>query len=144
MFFFKSNTCQFCLYCIMSVVKVIVVGCCHVFHGILTCDPLRSTPRGSRSTFPVSCRPRRFVELTWRLTWSVMWSERANTWLQTVQRYGLSPVCFRMWRVSSSERAKRSRQPSSGHWNGFSPVWQFKGTSINQSINPDTLLLAYW
>jgi len=50
------------------------------------------------------------------------WSERANVRAQCRQRNGLAPVCFRMWRVSSSERAKCHWQLAKWHRYGFSPT----------------------
>ncbi|KRY60036.1 hypothetical protein T03_4062 [Trichinella britovi] len=54
----------------------------------------------------------------------VKWSERENALKQSLQWNGLSPVCFRMWRVSSSDLAKRHEQPSHLHSYGFSPEQQ--------------------
>ncbi len=49
------------------------------------------------------------------------WSLRRKQRRHTVQGYGRSPVCLRMWRVSSSERAKLHSQSSHVHTKGRSP-----------------------
>lgn len=46
---------------------------------------------------------------SWRLLCRAKWSDRAKQRSQTLHLNGLEPVCFRIWRVSSSERANR-------HW----------------------------
>ena len=50
-----------------------------------------------------------------RFMCSARWSERAKLRSQTLQVNGLAPVCFRMWRVSSSERAKHHGQLTKWH-----------------------------
>ena len=50
----------------------------------------------------------------WRFMCRARWSEREKARSQSLQWKGLSPVCLRLWRVSSSERA--NRQPQSSHW----------------------------
>lgn len=57
----------------------------------------------------------------WRFMWRLRWSERENARSQRVHLNGLCPVCFRMWRVNSSERANFQPQPSQVHLYGFSP-----------------------
>lgn len=49
------------------------------------------------------------------------WSEREKVRGQNWQLKGRSPVCFRKWRVSSSERANFQPQPSHEQAYGFSP-----------------------
>ena len=43
------------------------------------------------------------------------WSLRENDLSQWTHLNGFTPVCFRWWRVSSSDRAKRHSQPSQEH-----------------------------
>lgn len=59
---------------------------------------------------------------SWRFMWRARWSERAKQRSQTLHLKGLAPVCFRMWRVSSSDLAKRHWQLWKWHLYGFSPV----------------------
>lgn len=59
----------------------------------------------------------------WRLRWRARWSERANARSQCWHLNGLTPVCFLMCRVSSSDRANFQLHPSQLHLYGFSPVW---------------------
>ena len=58
------------------------------------------------------------------------WSEREKALSHSLQWKGLSPVCLRLWRVSSSDRANRQPQSSHSQMYGFSPVcvrrWAFR------------------
>jgi len=56
-----------------------------------------------------------------RLACKVKWSERANDRWQWSQTNGLSPLCFRLCLVNSSDRANDHVHPATGQWNGFSP-----------------------
>jgi hypothetical protein len=56
--------------------------------------------------------------------WRLRWSERENARSQRVHLNGLCPVCFRMCRVNSSERANFQPQPSQVHLYGFSPKFK--------------------
>ncbi len=57
-----------------------------------------------------------------RFMCSDRWSDRENERWHRWQRNGFCPVCFRKWRVSSSDRANFQVQPSHVHWYGFSPA----------------------
>lgn len=52
------------------------------------------------------------------------WSERANDFSQREHAKGLTPVCERTWRASSSERENCQAQSFQVHLKGFSPVWR--------------------
>ena len=58
---------------------------------------------------------------SWRFMWRARWSDRAKDLSQTLHLKGLAPVCFRMWRVSSSERANLHKQFWKWQRYGFSP-----------------------
>lgn len=58
-----------------------------------------------------------------RLLCRAKWSDRPNARKHVGQMNGLAPVCLRMWRVSSSERAKLQSHSGHVHKYGFSPVW---------------------
>lgn len=64
-----------------------------------------------------------FMIHKWRFIWSARWSDLENDRPHWRHLNGLAPVCFLMWRVNSSERAKRQLQPGQLHLYGFSPVW---------------------
>ena len=64
-----------------------------------------------------------FMTHKWRFIWSARWSDLENDRPHWRHLNGLAPVCFLMWRVSSSLRAKRQLQPGQLHLYGFSPVW---------------------
>lgn len=53
--------------------------------------------------------------------WRARWSDRENARSHKWHWNGRCPVCFRKWRVSSSERANFQPQPSQLQWYGFSP-----------------------
>ena len=57
----------------------------------------------------------------WRFIWSDKWSLLENALGQCWHWNGLAPVCFLIWRVSSSERANLQVHPSQEQWYGFSP-----------------------
>ena len=57
------------------------------------------------------------------LRWRARWSDLAKAFSQWGHLNGFIPVCFRMWRVSSSDLANFQVQPSQVHLYGFSPVW---------------------
>lgn len=59
---------------------------------------------------------------SWRFMCRARWSDRAKHLSQTLHLKGLAPVCFRIWRVSSSDLAKRHWQLWKWHLYGFSPV----------------------
>jgi len=54
----------------------------------------------------------------WRDRWSDLEKERWHRW----HLKGFCPLCFRKWRVSSSDRANFHVHPVHVHWYGFSPV----------------------
>lgn len=51
----------------------------------------------------------------WRFLCRARWSEREKVRSQSGHWNGFTPVCFRKWRVSSSERANFHVQPSHMH-----------------------------
>ena len=61
----------------------------------------------------------------WKSSWfdtNLRWSLRINFLLQTGHVKFFSPVWVRVWRASSSERAKRFPQPAQPHGKGRSPA----------------------
>jgi hypothetical protein len=58
------------------------------------------------------------------LTCLLRWSDRENCLEHASHWNGLSPVCDRMWRASSSDRENRQAQSFQSQPNGFSPVWR--------------------
>lgn len=67
--------------------------------------------------------------------WSARWSEREKHRPQWWHLKGLAPVCFRKWRVSSSERANLHSQPSHEHRYGFSPAERHHNQVRTQLVN---------
>ena len=61
--------------------------------------------------------------------WRARWSDREKHLSHWPHLKGFAPVCFRKWRVSSSERANRQPQPAQPQLYGFSPE-SCKTTSI--------------
>ena len=57
-----------------------------------------------------------------RFRWSERWSDLAKRRSQSSHLKGFSPVCLRMCRVSSSERAKLQLHSFQLHVYGFSPA----------------------
>ncbi|TNN70621.1 hypothetical protein EYF80_019205 [Liparis tanakae] len=66
------------------------------------------------------------------------WSDREKEREQTAHWKGLAPVCFRKWRVSSSERAKRQSQLSHVHLYGFSPAGGEEKRELAQKRKKET------
>ena len=56
-------------------------------------------------------------------TWSVRWSDLEKALVQIWHLNGLTPVCFRLCLVNSSDRANFQPQSDQGQVYGFSPVW---------------------
>lgn len=56
-----------------------------------------------------------FQTSMWRFLWRARWSEREKLRSQSGHWKGLTPVCFRKCRVSSSDRANFHVQPSQVH-----------------------------
>jgi len=70
-----------------------------------------------------------------RFMCSDRWSDRENERWHRWQRNGFCPVCFRKWRVSSSDRANFQVQPSHVHWYGFSPARPKRPKKTKQNTN---------
>ena len=66
--------------------------------------------------------PRGLRGFRWILTCFERWSERVNFLPQIVHPNGLTPVCFRSWRASSSDLENRQSQPGQVQAKGLSPV----------------------
>ena len=81
------------------------------------------------------------VFVSWRFMWSDRWSDRAKLRSHSRQRKGLSPVCLRTWRVSSSERANSHWHVSYGHLYGFSPA---KALSFMFMFIPRSFFVTEW
>ena len=58
--------------------------------------------------------------------WRARWSDLEKLLSHWAHLKGLTPVCLRRWRVSSSDRANRHSQPSHEHRYGFSPEREMK------------------
>lgn len=68
------------------------------------------------------CQVETFLPLSWRRLCLERWSLRMNFLLQIGQVKFFSPVCVRLCRDNSSDRANFLVHPSHIHWNGFSPA----------------------
>ena len=69
--------------------------------------------------------------VAWRLMCLLRWSLLINLPSHTGQTNFFSPVCVRLWRESSSDRANFFIQKSKLHMNGFSPT---KGTTYIETL----------
>ena len=75
--------------------------------------------------------------------WSDKWSLLENALGQCWHWKGFAPVCFRICRVSSSERANLQVHPSQVQRYGFSPIWLKQILRKNTWINKYYIRMAY-
>lgn len=78
------------------------------------------------------------------------WSDLEKALSQTLHLNGLSPVCLRKWRVSSSDLANRQVQPSHVHTYGFSPseeiliILEYRSLNVWVFMQKNRLCSGVW